>query len=130
MNPLERTIVLTGALTVYGAIAALLTIHAEFPLTLIALALPASICFLIPAIHRSDNQSPPVAQLIFETAAPWVGVTAVWAFLRFGDWEFEVVAAGALGFAVMALIVVVVTRLHGAPNVQGQDEISEPTNKA
>jgi hypothetical protein len=109
MNRLEGALVLTAALVVLGGVAALPSVVTEFPVNLLALLLPAGVCLLVPAIHRTDDRSPNALQLIAEASAPWTGYAIVFHSYH-GAWDYQGMWIGVLGAAIMSLLVIAGTR--------------------
>jgi hypothetical protein len=109
MNRLERTVVLTAALMVLGGVVSLPSVLAHSFMTGLALLLPAGVSLLVPAIHKTDGQSPGTLQLIAEASAPWVGY-AIAFHNRYGSWDYQGVWIGVFGAVIMSLIVIARTR--------------------
>lgn len=120
-NPFERTIFVTAALAVLGALVALPSVVTEFPVNLMLIALSAGVSLFVPSIHRSEKHNPPITQLVVESAGPWVGY-AVAFHLYHGLWDYQGIWIGLVGFAIMAPIVVAVSGMDKKADKSNEQE--------
>lgn len=114
MNRLERTLLVTASLVVFGGLSGLPSVLTDWPLNLLALALPGGVCLLIPSIHRTDERPPTGAQLVVETTGPWIGF-AIAFHSYYGAWDYQGVGIAILGSVIFAPLVSVRTRAVWIP---------------